>query len=313
MNAKQYKVIDGHCDTISELMQTDGDLLNSGLCVTLPGLVAYGGYIQFFALWLDDAEAVPLSHAEQMAKFYHEQIKQFKLTSVLSACDAENVLKKGQVGALLAVENGNVLEGDIQNLKKIYRWGVRALTLTWNGTNELCDGIGIENGAGLSVFGRNVVQLMNELGMIVDVSHISERGFWDVMRESKQPVMATHSNSRTICGHKRNLTDEQIRALSEKGGVLGLNLYPSFLTEEEIASWTDCIRHIKHIINIGGEDCLGLGSDFDGFSGDMPYGITGPQDFYFLFEKLKENGLTAQQIEKIAYKNVLDFTKNILK
>ncbi len=313
MNAKQYKVIDGHCDTMGELMVQSGNLAECNLRVTLPRLAAYGGYIQFFALWVDDTETSPFAHAERMAKFYDVQVKKFKLTPVLSACDAETVLNKGQIGALLAVENGNVLEGDIQNLKKIYRWGVRTLTLTWNGTNELCDGIGVENGAGLSVFGRNVVQLMNELGMIVDISHISEKGFWDVMRESKQPVMATHSNSSAICGHKRNLTDEQIHALSEKGGVMGLNLYPAFLSDNKIADWTDCIRHIKHIINVGGEDCLGLGSDFDGFSGDMPHGITGPQDFDFLFEKLKENGLTAQQIEKIAYKNVLDFTKNILK
>ncbi|MBE7036892.1 MAG: membrane dipeptidase, partial [Ruminococcaceae bacterium] len=275
MNEKQYCVIDGHCDTVCELMKRGENLEQNDLCVSLLSMKKYKSYIQFFALFVNDETETPFQRVNELLRFYQNQLTQFQkeIVPVRSACDFEAVLSKGQIGAMLTLENGRSLEGNIKNLYFLYEQGARALGLTWNGANELCDGIGVEEGGGLTAFGREVVSTMNELGMIVDVSHISERGFWDVLRESKQPVMATHSNSKTICGHKRNLTDEQIRALSEKGGVMGLNLYPDFLAyDAKTVGWEDCIRHIKQIISVGGEDCIALGSDFDGFPQPMPVG-----------------------------------------
>lgn len=315
MDERQYCVIDGHCDTISELMKRGENLADNNLCVSLPQMKTYKSYIQFFALFVNDTVEAPFQRVNELLTFYQHQLAQFQneLVPVFSAQDFERVLLSGKTGAMLTLENGRVLEGKIENLYFLYEQGARALSLTWNGANELCDGIGVEQGGGLTEFGREVVYTLNRLGMIVDVSHISEQGFWDVINESKHPVMATHSNSKTICGHKRNLTDEQIHALAEQGGVMGLNLYPDFLIEQNSASWQDCICHIKHILSIGGEDCIALGSDFDGFSGPMPQGLNGVQDVVFLLEKLKENGLTAKQIDKIAYKNIQNLTKNTLK
>lgn len=311
----RYNIIDCHCDTLCKLLNEGENLQKSDVCVTLPKMKANKSYLQFFALFVNDKQETPFQRAIDLLTVYKRQLELFQdeLMPVLSSRDAETVLASGKIGTMLTMENGRSLEGNIQNLYYFYEQGVRGLGVTWNGANELCDGIGVEAGRGLTFFGREVVSAMNELGMIIDVSHISERGFWDVLEESRWPVMATHSNSRTVCAHNRNLTDEQIRSLAEKGGVMGLNLFPCFLSDAKTAGWEDCARHIKHIISVGGEDCIGLGSDFDGFPKPMPLGINGAGDYEFLFDILKENGLSAQQIEKITYKNVLNLTKNILK
>lgn len=310
-----YSIIDAHCDTMSELLHRGGTLLENDLCVSLPKLSDFDGYVQFFAAWVDDSCPKPLQEALSVLEVYHRELtaNTDRIQPILCAADFEKVFHGNKVGAMLTVENGNVLEGTAANLCLLYRLGVRALTLTWNGANELGDGILEERGAGLTDFGRQVVKEMNRLGMMIDVSHLSERGFWEVLEESKAPVMASHSNSRAGCSVPRNLTDKQIQALSERGGVIGLNLYPAFLTGRETAGLSDCLRHAEHILTVGGEDCLGLGSDFDGFSGNMPVGISGPQDYGSLFQAMRDNDFSEDLIEKISYKNFLNFAGKILK
>ncbi len=312
---ERYRIIDCHCDTLCELIKQGKELQEGDVCVSLPKMKANTSYLQFFALFVHDNEETPFRRANDLMAVYKRQLQLFQsdLVPVLNSWDAETVITGKKTGAMLTLENGRLLEGNVQNLYYFYEHGARAMGLTWNGANELCDGIGIPNGRGLTAFGREVVSAMNQLGMLVDVSHISEKGFWDVLEESSQPVMATHSNSRSVCRHKRNLTDEQIHALASQGGVIGLNLFPEFLSDGKTAGWEDCARHIRHIISVGGEDCIGLGSDFDGFPKPMPVSINGAEDYGFLFDKLKENGLSAQQIEKITYKNVLNLIKTILK
>ncbi len=314
MNRKKYRVIDAHCDTVYELMMQGGNLVENSLCVSLDKLTQYGGYLQFFAAWIDDKEAEPLSLTLRLLDRMHREIKEHEnaMGLVLSAMDAQCVLQQGKVGALLTVENGNSLEGELSNLQLLYDLGVRALTLTWNAANELADGIMEPRGGGLTEFGKSVVIEMNRLGMMIDVSHLSEKGFWDVLSLSKQPVMASHSNARSVASHCRNLTDEQIRALSQSGGVIGLNVYPAFLTDHEGASLSDCMRHIEHILAVGGEDCLGLGSDFDGFSAPMAEGLASPADYVYLFEALKQQGYSDLQIEKLSCGNFLRFMEKIL-
>lgn len=314
MNRNMYRVIDAHCDTVYELVTGGGNLAENSLCVSLNQLSQYGGYLQFFAAWIDDAEPEPLSLALWLLDRMHREIKGHEniIELVLSAKDAQGVLERGKVGALLTVENGNCLEGELSNLKRFYDLGVRALTLTWNAANELADGIMEPRGGGLTDFGKAVVAEMNRLGMMIDVSHLSEQGFWDVLSLTKQPIMASHSNARRVASHDRNLTDEQICALSQSGGVMGLNLYPAFLADHEGASISDCVRHIEHILAVGGEDCLGLGSDFDGFSAPMAEGLTCPADYIYLFEELKRLGYSDLQIEKLSYGNFLRFMQKIL-
>ncbi len=314
MTFGQYKIIDAHCDTLHEAVQRNVTLQDDSLCVTLPKLRQYGSFIQFFAAWIDDVEAKPFKRAQLLIDaFYDEQKTSRELMQILTAEDFESVLGNGRIGAMLTVENGNCLEGQLGNLHRLYQRGVRAMTLCWNGSNEIADGIGHPSGRGLSDFGKEVVKEMNRLGMIIDVSHLSEQGFWDVLELSEAPVMASHSNSYAVMPCKRNLTDKQIRALSESGGVLGLNFYPPFLTEGNKATMLDCIRHIEHILAVGGEDCLVLGSDFDGFAGTGVCGLNHAGDYGAFLRVLETQGYPKIFLEKLTHKNMLLFVKKVLK
>jgi len=164
----------------------------------------------------------------------------------------------------------------------------------------------------LTDFGRNAITEMNELGMLIDVSHLSDGGFWDVIALSKNPIVATHSNCRALASFRRNLTDEMIRAIAENGGVSGLNFCPNFLTDDglQVCRTDDLCRHALHFINAGGEDCVGLGTDFDGTTGDFEIGQ--PTEMHLLFDALHKNGLTERQIEKLAFRNVLRLISDTL-
>ena len=150
-----------------------------------------------------------------------------------------------------------------------------------------------------------MIEQMNDKGMIIDVSHLSDGGFWDCIRYSRAPIAASHSNARMLCRHPRNLTDEMLRALGEKGGVAGVNFYSPFLREKGRAQLSDLVLHIRHMVNCAGEDAVALGSDFDGFDpADCPEGAGSVLDVGKVFSSLKKNGFTQRQIEKIARDNV---------
>jgi len=214
----------------------------------------------------------------------------------------------GKMSAFLTVEEGGVCGGSLDRLEELYRMGVRMLTLTWNYANELgCSAseaerrftlTGNQDGTGLTERGREFVVRMNELGMIVDVSHLSDEGFRDVCRISKVPFVASHSNARAICGHRRNLTDEMIRELADKGGCMGVNFYWHFLGGME-----DLVRHAKHIVKIGGEQVLGLGTDFDGI--DTNPELEGVQCMGRVWDALHKEGFHESLLDKIFYENVL--------
>ena len=167
---------------------------------------------------------------------------------------------------------------------------------------------------GLKKFGLETVEHMNTLGLMVDVSHLSDGGFWDCIRHSKAPVVASHSNARALCGRPRNLTDEMLKALSEKGGVAGLNFYPAFLQEEEErVTVQDIARHAAYMMKVAGEDVPAIGTDFDGFQckGVSGY-ILGPGEMEQVWEAMKKQGITERQIEKIWSGNALRVMKEIL-
>lgn len=221
---------------------------------------------------------------------------------------------KKEVAGLLTLEEGGVLNNRPERLSRLYENGIRLITLTWNYEN--C--IGSPNSRdpnvmkqGLKPFGIEVVERMNELGMIIDVSHLSDGGFWDCIRYSRRPVVASHSNARSLCPHPRNLSDEMLRALGEKGGVAGVNFYSAFLKsssgrgETLRAEMEDLIRHICRMIDQAGEDGVALGSDFDGFETEaLPEKISGVQDMERLWDAMRDSGITSRQIDKIASGNV---------
>jgi membrane dipeptidase len=237
----------------------------------------------------------------------------------LSAEDVEQYRKAGKMSGLLTFEDGRPVDGKIENLERWYKEGIRLITLTWNGDN--CFGYPNSDDKalmekGLKPFGKEAVRRMNDLGIIVDVSHLSDGGFWDaaaLSKISKKPFVASHSNCRSLSPHKRNLTDEMIKALADSGGVAGLNYCPAFLnadTECKDSTLENISAHTRHLIKCGGSGCAALGSDFDGISGNLEIGSV--DKVSLIFDRLREDGLSEDDIEKIAWKNALRVMKDCI-
>lgn len=271
-------IVDGHCDTLSNLATGKRRLSEESADghLDLPRLKRGGGNVQFFAAYIE-SEYKPeraLKRALQLLDlFFREMEANSQWISIVRNSDEINqALLEKKFAALLTIEGGEVLDGDLGILRLLYRLGVRSITLTWNQRNQIADGIGERRtGGGLTGFGLEVVKEMNRLGMLIDVSHISEAGFWDVLKYSTKPVAATHSNCQGICSHPRNLSDEQIKALDAQGGIMGMNFYPAFISGNQ-ASLDDLLDHIDYIRNLVGTQVIGLGSDFDGID-STPLGL----------------------------------------
>lgn len=216
--------------------------------------------------------------------------------------------KAGKMAAFLTVEDGRAVEGKMENLRALHRAGVSLISLTWNFKN--CFGspnsrdsqIMVE---GLTDFGKEAVEEMNALGMLVDVSHLSDGGFNDVAVISKKPFVASHSNARALSPHPRNMTDDMIRRLADAGGVMGLNFCPQFLqadAEGDDSRIEDMVRHLVHIKKVGGSEVMALGGDLDGIGGNLE--IDSCEKTAKLFEALEKHGFTADELEGLAYRNV---------
>lgn len=307
-----YKIIDTHCDTASELLDRNEPLKKNTLQVSLDALKTYQSYVQFFAAWVSKNEARPKKRAADIFLNLLAQIEKNKDCIALckTASDIERVLSRGIIGAVLTIEDGRALEGVIQNVSFFYSIGVRAITLAWNDDNNLTAGADCLHDYGLTPFGKSVVAEMNRLHMAIDVSHISEKGFWDVLDTSNSPVFASHSNCKALCNHRRNLTDAQLKALIDTKGLVCINLYPPFITEKETATLGDLANHIEHILAFGGENFIGLGSDFDGISTAVN-GIKTVADYENLFDMLLKRGFSYTFIDKITHQNALNFIKRI--
>lgn len=309
------RVFDGHCDTMTHLLDKPSTLDEQSNHVSVDKLIEGNIGLQVFAAWIGPKEKYgpPLKRGLKLIDKYHSMILDYPniLVPILESNDVNNI-GNNKLGALLAVEGGEVLEGELINLRILHRLGVRLMTLTWNNRNEISDGIMETNSSsGLSNFGISVVKEMNRLNMIIDVSHISIQGFWDVIELSEDPVIASHSNAKALCSHPRNLDDKQILALSEIGGLIGVNFYPPFLAEGN-AGVEDIIRHIEYIAALGGIEIVGFGSDFDGIN-ELPEGIDGPQHYNKIIERLLQLNYSEQDIKKICSENFLRIIKMILK
>jgi len=309
----KFHIIDAHCDTLVKAYEEKKILLKNDLHIDFKRLLKYNSPLQFFAMWIDKKYfSNAFNRTNEYIDFFETQLEDNTdiVSKVLTYNDYLNNKKEGKISAFLAIEGGEAIEGSIDNLVSLYKRGVRAMTLTWNYANAIADGAGVENAKGLTEFGREVIYKMNELGMIVDVSHLADKSFWDVCEESKKPFIATHSNARVICNHKRNLTDKQLKVLADNGGVTGLNLYSSFISTNKYCGITDVLKHIDHIINIAGEDVLGLGCDFDGID-SMPDGFTGIESIENLLNIISDK-YGARLAEKITHENFSRFLKEVL-
>jgi len=312
-------IFDGHCDTILEIMNhkrnlekksTDGHL-------DIPRMKEGGIDVQFFAVFIEDIYKPErsLKRTLQLIDCFYREIEknQDDISLVTNYNQIEEANRAGKIAAILSIEGGEALEGDLGVLRVLYRLGVRLLTLTWNQRNQIADGIGeSRTGSGLTEFGLKVIDEMNDLRMLIDVSHLSETGFWDVIKRSKAPIVASHSNCYALCPHPRNLKDEQIKALADKGGVIGITFVPNFLTQEKRKTTVkDVVKHIDYLVEKVGVDYVGLGSDFDG-TGGLPLGLEGVDKISNITEELLNRGYKEREIEKILGSNFLRVFKEVV-
>ncbi len=305
---------DGHCDTIVRLYEKKQELFSNDGHIDIVRLNKFSAPLQFFAIWLDSKyHPISMRQAMKYIEFYYSQLQ--KNEKVIGHINSfSDVIKNGlenKISALLALEGGEALEGEISAIHTYYRLGVRSITLTWNHRNRLADGVAEEESrGGLTRFGRQVIEEMEELGMLVDVSHLSEAGFADVVKFAKKPFIASHSNARAICDVPRNLKDNQLLKIAEKGGAVGLNLYSPFLVKYGQGRIDDILNHIQHMLSVMGEDFISLGTDFDGIE-NTPKEINDVADMEALYISIeKEFGKVVA--DKIFSENLLRVLKEVL-
>ena len=324
------KVWDLHCDTLSELRHaqlsgTPKSFEHNDLMIDLHRLKQSGYGLQCFACFVDlGAPEDPMRTALQEMDIFHNLLARYPddLVWVRTGEDVKRLAGQTRIGAMLTVEEGGTCHGDLAILRDFYRLGVRMMTLTWNHKNELAEPnvgpdynedtwpVAPNTTGGLTDRGVAFVEEMERLHMLVDVAHLSDAGIRDVLRHSTRPFVASHSNARACCPHVRNLPDDLLRAMGEKGCLIGLNFCPAFLDDgpdrHHLTSRVEGMaRHAKYILNLAGEDCLALGSDFDGIGGKLE--IAGAQDMPRLAEGLCRAGLTETQVEKIFWDNAARF------
>lgn len=327
----KHRFIDMHCDTISELYRKKIEgkpysLFVNDLDIDIKRLKEGGAYVQCFAMFTHlPSVTSPFEYANTLADIYYGELERYKdhIAPVFRAADIEENDRIGKISALLTLEEGECCEGDLSKLKHFYDRGARMMNITWNFPNSLGfpNVVDPQNHAvkadtvhGLTDKGKQMVEYMVELGMIVDTSHSSDRSFYDVADIVKGPFIASHSNCRSLCGHTRNLTDDMIRVLASHGGVSGLNYCPAFIRDDrpEVISADDFADHVMHFIKVGGEDVVGLGTDYDGISSRRLM-IRDPSYAPKLWDRLVARGLSEDQADKVFYKNVLRVMKEILK
>lgn len=314
--------IDMHCDTLETALVQKKDTLWElpGAMVDVSRLKVAGAAAQFFAMFLpqrNEPEWFGLQKMPELEQLMMQMYGVFQNT--LKQCsdtlafagnykELEANQKAGKISAFLTIENGCPVDGRMENIKRYYDMGVRLMTLTWNDAN--CFGYPHstsreEMEKGLTDFGKEAVSYMQELGMIVDVSHLSDGGFYDVADVAKRPFVASHSNCRALSPATRNLTDDMIRVLAEHGGVAGINFEPSFLNKnitDEVSRISCMCDHVEYFINVGGTECVGIGTDFDGIGGQFE--IADCMAMERLFEELKRRGIHEDTLDKIAWGNV---------
>lgn len=321
------KFIDLHCDTLMKaFMQKKPNVFEMpDSMLDVKRMKQGGGLAQFFAIFLlpegfkKRMNMEPVTddeYIDYLLNAFDETMTEYK-DYIAPAYNYDDIVRneeEGRMSGLVTFEDGRAIDGSLEKLKRYCDRGIRLISLTWNFEN--CFGFPNSKDPkimekGLKDFGKEAVQYMNELGIIVDVSHLSDGGFYDVAKISSKPFVASHSNCRAISPHQRNMTDDMIKILAEKGGVVGINFGPEFLNEDitvkdstvELMS-----KHIQWMINLGGEECVALGSDFDGISGNLE--VNSVDKVPMIFDRLKTDGIRGSVIEKIAYKNALRVIKD---
>lgn len=308
-------MIDLHCDTMMQLLDhpDSGDLYRNTWKIDIEKLQKAHSKIQDFALFINMGETNdPYGRYEEMRNLCVSQIHNYgeHIQHVLSYQDVESVYKSGKIGALMSIEEGGVLGGDLNKLKQAYQDGVRLITLTWNYPNGLGEPHCGEQHKKLTSKGVEFVEAMQELGIIVDCSHLNDAGTEQLGDILDVPFIASHSNAREVWAHTRNLPDNLIRLIANKGGIIGLNFAQNFLGTSPISRIEDIVKHGLYFIDKGGEDVVALGTDFDGIPPNTE--IADMSQMSRLYDAFKEAGLSVEQCEKLFWKNADRLLKEIL-
>lgn len=307
------KLADLHCDTLWECYHTGiPSLRKNPLHIDLERGCRYSPWIQCFAAWMPDEHRGKA--AQKVFEGMNRLYKSFLLENadsmqpVLSGKDLEESARRGKCASVFAVEGGSAAGGTLEGLRHLYDEGVRMMTLTWNAANEI--GGGADEPGELTPFGKEAVREMERMGMVIDLSHASDPLFWSVAEHTEKPFVASHSDSRAVCPHRRNLTDGEFLEICRRGGLVGLNFTKEFLRRDgEEAAPEDILRHAEHFLALGGEDVLAMGSDFDGTV--VPEGITGIESMEKLADMFLRHNYPEALVSKIFYENTRNFFQSL--
>lgn len=305
------RFFDLHCDTLYRAVREEKNIYENDFHVSVQRSRNFEAYMGCYAVWIDDdlrgEKAFDFFKKcagvlERQEKIYSDFFKICR-----SASDLETLKNGGKRGVILTVEGSSALGGDLSNLEYMKNSGVKIMTLTWNGSCEAGDGVGVLNSRGITYFGKKLLRELENHGIIVDISHASEKLFYDVLEISERPFVATHSNSKAVCNHRRNLSDEQIKAVKCRGGLIGLTFCKEFLSGSKDAGFDDILRHAEHFLSLSCEDNLSIGSDFDG--AEVPDKICGIEKIEGLYEYFLRKNYKESLLEKIFFDNAYNFIK----
>lgn len=309
---REALIVDLHSDTLLEIASGTRDISRRGSKghIDLPRLREGGVDVQVFAAFIHPREATRgFARASELLDAFdrftaaHSDL----IGRVLTVGEIEALAREGKVAAVLSIESGDAVQGNPANVSRLYRRGVRIMSLTWNHSTALADGATEQRHGGLTSAGRGVLARMAELGIVVDVSHLSEQSFWAVLGATGGPVIATHSNAAGLTPHVRNLTDDQLRALAKRGGIVGVNFYPAFTGGPTL---TRVLDHVDYLVKIMGVDSVALGSDFDGFNQTVA-GLEDVSALPNLTAGLMARGYSREDIKKILGGNALRVFKQV--
>lgn len=306
---------DLHCDTLYRALAEGKSLDDEGLDVSFKKMCDFDFYIGCFAVWIPDnfrgEKALGLFDDAISLLNNFIQKNSYEVSILKSKKDLEQLISLGKGhGIILTVEGGGILGGKAENISYLYEKGIKMITLTWNGSCEIGDGIGVREPYGLSDFGYEAVSLMEKLNIIIDLSHASQKLFYDVYEKTKNPFVVSHSNSKSVCNNPRNITDEQFDMIKKRGGLVGINFCQEFLNEKSKANFDDIRRHVEYFLERDGEDILAFGSDFDGAS--ILEDLNDIHKLENLYEFFLIKNYNEKVVNKIFFKNAFDFImKNI--
>lgn len=311
---EKIPLFDAHCDSISRFLVNREDTLSKSCGhLDLERVGGFAPYAQFFALFTDRAACGPAMgerYAALLERFCREVREHGeRIAHCRTAQEALSAGQQGKIAAFLSVEGGELLDCDPEKLDAAYRDGVRAINVTWNHANALSGSHKDHPQQGLTGQGIRFVRRMRELGILIDVSHISDPGFWDVLEYASGPVIATHSNARDVFFHTRNLTDGQITAIIKCHGVIGLNLFVDFMGTQPTSVDT-VIAHLEHVLDLGGADTVALGGDWDG-ADPLVGGFRDISDWRVLYEELLRRNYSEELIQNLFYYNMMRIVRDV--